>query len=52
MLVVAGDAAVIGPMLSHFGQVKVVDPTRNFERIRTIAMDASAPLEVERQQGR
>lgn len=52
VLVVAGDAAVIGPMLSHFGQVKVVDPTKNFERIRTIAMDASAPLEVERQQGR
>ena len=49
---VAGDAAVIGPMLSHFGEVKVVDPTRDFARERTIPMDANAPLEVPRQQGK
>ena len=52
VLVVAGDAAVIGPMLSHFGQVKVVDPTKNFDRVRTIPMNADAPLEVPRQEGR
>jgi len=52
IIVVAGDAAVVGPMLSHYGEVKVVDPTRDFARVRTIPMDASAPLEVPRQEGR
>ncbi len=52
VIVVAGDAAVIGPMLSHFGEVKVVDPTHDFARIRTIPMDPGAPLEVPRQEGR
>ncbi|WP_437306142.1 M16 family metallopeptidase [Sorangium sp. So ce388] len=42
VVVVAGDAQVIGPMLSRFGDVKVVDPTRDFERKRTIQRDASA----------
>jgi zinc protease len=45
VVVVAGDAQVLGPMLSRFGEVKVVDPTRSFERERTIAMDPAAPLE-------
>ncbi|AUX27204.1 hypothetical protein SOCEGT47_077850 [Sorangium cellulosum] len=35
-LVVTGDAQEIGPMLSRFGDVKVVDPTRAFARKRTI----------------
>lgn len=52
VIVVAGDAAVVGPMLSHYGEVKVVDPTRDFARVRTIAMDASAPLEVPRAAGK
>lgn len=52
IIVVAGDAKVIGPMLSHFGEVKVVDPTRDFERIRTIPMNAEAPLEVAREVGK
>jgi predicted Zn-dependent peptidase len=43
ILVVAGDASVIGPALSRFGQVKVVDSAKGFARIRTIAMDATAP---------
>ena len=47
-----GTPRVIGPMLSHFGQVKVVDPTRDFARIRSIPADPSAPLEVPRQEGR
>ncbi|XYH97421.1 M16 family metallopeptidase [Sorangium sp. So ce1128] len=42
VVVVAGDAQVIGPMLSRFGDVKVVDPTRDFERKRTIQRAASA----------
>jgi zinc protease len=46
IVVVAGDAGVIGPMLSRFGEVKVVDPTRNFDRVRTIPMDPNAPLEA------
>ncbi|WP_437483689.1 pitrilysin family protein [Sorangium sp. So ce1014] len=41
-LVAVGDAEVIGPMLSRFGDVKVVDPTRAFERKRTIPRDSSA----------
>jgi predicted Zn-dependent peptidase len=45
IIAVSGDAAVIGPMLSHFGEVKVLDPTREFERVRTIPMNKSAPLE-------
>ncbi|WP_437937302.1 M16 family metallopeptidase [Sorangium sp. So ce341] len=42
VVVAVGDAQVIGPMLSRFGDVKVVDPTRAFERKRTIPRDASA----------
>jgi zinc protease len=52
IIVVAGDAKIIGPMLSHFGEVKVVDPTRDFERVRTLPMNADAPLEVERETGK
>jgi predicted Zn-dependent peptidase len=36
VIVVAGDAASIGSQLQSFGEVKVVDPTRNFARIRTL----------------
>jgi predicted Zn-dependent peptidase len=52
VIVVAGDAAVVGPMLSHYGEVKVVDPTRDFARVRTIPMNAEAPLEVPRPAGK
>ncbi len=52
IVVVAGDAKIIGPMLSHFGDVKVVDPTRDFERVRTLPMNAEAPIEVERATGK
>jgi predicted Zn-dependent peptidase len=44
VIVVAGDADIVGPMLRHFGEVKVVDPVKNFERIRSIPMDANAPF--------
>jgi zinc protease len=52
VIVVAGDAAVVGPMLSHFGDVKVLDPTREFARERTIPMKPDAPLEVPREAGK
>lgn len=51
VVVVAGDAAIIGPMLSHFGDVKVVDPKKNFERVRTIPYNPQAALEVPRASG-
>jgi predicted Zn-dependent peptidase len=46
VIVAAGDAQVIGPMLSRFGEVKVVDATNDFRRIRTIARNTSAALEA------
>jgi predicted Zn-dependent peptidase len=52
VIVVTGDAAVVGPMLSRFGEVKVLDPTREFARERTIPMDPDAPLEVPREPGK
>jgi predicted Zn-dependent peptidase len=46
VIVAAGDALVIGPMLSRFGEVKVLDPTRGFHRVRTLPMNPSAALSV------
>jgi len=36
IVVVAGDAAIIGSALQVFGEVKIVDPTKNFARIKTL----------------
>ncbi|UQA58333.1 M16 family metallopeptidase [Polyangium aurulentum] len=36
IVVVVGDAARTGPLLQPFGEVKVVDPTRGFTRVRTL----------------
>jgi predicted Zn-dependent peptidase len=52
VVVVAGDAEVIAPMLSRFGDVEVVDPTRDFAVVRTVAKDPNALLEVPRAEGR
>jgi predicted Zn-dependent peptidase len=52
VVIVAGDAEIVGPMLSHFGEVKVVDPMRDFATVRTIAMNPEALLEVPRAEGR
>ena len=46
IIVVAGDAAVIGPLLSRFGEVKVVDPTRDFARLRSIPANPDARAEA------
>lgn len=36
IIVVAGDSSEVGPLLQAFGEVKVVDPTRSFARVRTL----------------
>ena len=51
-LVVAGDAKVVGPMLSHFGEVKVVDPTKGFTVGETIAKNPEASLELKEEAGK
>ncbi len=45
LIVVAGDADAIGKPLSHFGEVVVVDPEKEFVTTRTIPADPSAALE-------
>jgi len=45
LIVVAGDVDVIGGPLSHFGDVVVVDPEKEFKTIRTIPKNELAPLE-------
>jgi predicted Zn-dependent peptidase len=51
VIAVAGDAAVLGPVLSHFGDVVVSNPEKEFERVRTIPANPNAPIELERQEG-
>jgi zinc protease len=51
VIAVSGDAEKIGPVLSHFGEVIVVNPEKEFERVRTIPMNAGAPIELERETG-
>ncbi len=46
LVVVAGDADAIAPVLSHFGEVTVLDPAQEFRGMKTIAMDPSAPLDI------
>lgn len=52
IVVVAGDAATIAPMLAHFGEVTIVDPQKGFEREKTVPANPSAPLELPRESGR
>lgn len=52
VLVVAGDAKIIGPMLSHFGEVKVVDPMKSFAVSRAIPKNPDAPLETPEEVGK
>jgi zinc protease len=46
LVIVAGDADVIGPTLARFGDVTVLDPEHEFQTLRTIPMNANAPLEI------
>jgi predicted Zn-dependent peptidase len=45
LIVVAGDASVIGKPLSHFGEVVVLDPEKEFATLSTIPADPNAALE-------
>jgi predicted Zn-dependent peptidase len=51
VIAVSGDADRIGPMLSHFGEVIVVNPEKEFERVRTIPANPQAPIELDRETG-
>jgi predicted Zn-dependent peptidase len=46
VVAVAGDARRLAPLLAHFGEVTVVDPLKNFERVRVVPPNPSAPLEL------
>jgi len=45
LIVVAGDASVIGKPLSRFGEVVVLDPEKEFATVSTIPADPNAALE-------
>jgi predicted Zn-dependent peptidase len=51
IIAVAGDAERIGPVLSHFGEVIVYNPEKEFERVRTIPANPQTPIELERETG-
>jgi hypothetical protein len=36
LIVVAGDADVVGPELAKFGEVTVVDPEKEFKTMKTL----------------
>jgi zinc protease len=46
LVVVAGDADVVAPVLVHFGDVTILDPEQEFRAAKTLPMDATAPLEI------
>lgn len=49
--VIAGDAKRLGAPLSHFGEVIVLDPEKDFKQTQVIAHDPEAPIELERVDG-
>lgn len=51
VVVVSGDAQILSKPLSHFATVNVIDAKKGFATSRTVAQDAAAPIELERQQG-
>ena len=51
-VVVAGDAAIVAPMLSHFGDVHVLDPVKDFAEVRILPKNGEAPLQAPRSEGR
>jgi zinc protease len=46
LIVVSGDADVIGTPLSHFGDVTVLDPEAEFKTVKTIPANPQAPIEI------
>ncbi len=51
VMVVAGDAGRIDKPLSHFADVVVVDPTKDFSVKRSVPHDPKAPIELKRVEG-
>ncbi len=49
--VVAGDAKRLGTPLSHFGEVVVLDPEKDFNQTQVIPHDPEARIELEREDG-
>jgi zinc protease len=46
LIVVAGDAETISPVLTRFGEVTILDPAEEFRTRATLAMDPNVPLEA------
>ncbi len=46
LIVVAGDAEVIAPALSHFGEVTIVNPEQDFKTTKSLPANPQAPLEI------
>ena len=51
VMAVSGDAERIGAVLSHFGDVIIYNPEKEFERVRSIPANPQAPIELEREAG-
>jgi zinc protease len=51
-VVVAGDAKIVGPMLSHFGDVKIVDPVNGFVEKETLSKNPDSALELPEEAGK
>jgi predicted Zn-dependent peptidase len=51
VIAVAGDAERIAPVLSHFGDVVIYNPEKEFERVRSIPANPQAPIELDREAG-
>jgi hypothetical protein len=45
VLVVVGDASKISAMLTHFGEVAIVNPTTGFSRTSNLPMNDKASLD-------
>jgi predicted Zn-dependent peptidase len=46
VVVVSGDADLIAPALTHFGEVTVLNPEAEFKVTKTLPMNPAAPLEI------
>lgn len=51
VVVVAGDADRLATPLSHFGEVHVIDPQKEFKEVRVVPHDPNAKIELEREEG-
>ncbi|MEN9577791.1 MAG: hypothetical protein RJA70_800 [Pseudomonadota bacterium] len=51
IVVVAGDAERLAPVVSHFGEVRVLDPNKGFSVVKTLPHNPAAAIELERIDG-